>query len=396
EAQGLADGLAMDVARVDPLVARRAAEYLEEQTRILKLQAAEYPLRMSHLRSQSREGKIRRTGQRIRIGMQVFVALVAALIGFGLLVMLHDAFNSKAVIVDPFDAPPDLAARGLTGKMIAGGVLDALTRLQAATQSTSAKRNLSNAWTGDIKVEVPDTGVSIGDIDRMLKMRFGHDIHIDGDLIQTEIGGLALTIRGDGVLPRTFVGGAGDLDKLTTQAAEYVYGLSEPSLFANYLSGAGRNAEAVTFSKAAYATDRKADRPYLLNEWSDALQNIGAAPGQSLPLLQEALKLKPDFWIAYNNIENIDLLLGDEEGAWRLGDAMREAAGGRPGRAPELYYENWDLVTWNLSAWRKATVADSDANAGIGTGDFADAPEIADIDVRLHDPVDAEIRLQTA
>jgi hypothetical protein len=32
------------------------------------------------------------------------------------------------------------------------------------------------------------------------------------------------------------------------------------------------------------------------------------------------------------------MTLGDEEGAWKAGEAMREAAGGRPGKAPEPYY----------------------------------------------------------
>ena len=40
--------------------------------------------------------------------------------------------------------------------------------------------------------------MSIGEISRLLKERFGHDVHIDGDLIETATGGLALTVRGNG------------------------------------------------------------------------------------------------------------------------------------------------------------------------------------------------------
>ena len=409
EAEGVADrasaeafaaAVAADQAKRDSGVARATERFLDRQASLLKAQEDELneqrALRLSHLRSQSREGKIRRVGQRIRVGMQAFTILILSVIGLGILVMLYDAFRSQSVIVEPFDAPPALAARGLSGKVVAGDVLDALTRLQAATRSTSAKRNLSNAWTGDIKVEVPETGVSIGDIDRMLKARFGHDIHIDGDLVQTDTGGLALTVRGDRVLPKTFAGGPGDLDKLTTAAAEYVYGQSEPYLYAYYLMNAGRNAEAVAFSKAAYAGTDAADRPYLLNVWADALGNTGATPQQTVPFYREALKLKPDFWTAYNNLMNTDLMLGDEEGAWRIGETMRRAAGGRPGRAPEYEYQNWDQIIWNLQAWRAETLADAQANGGIGANITAEAPVIADIDVRLHDPADAELQLQTA
>ena len=182
----------------------------------MKAQTAELeeqrPLRLHHLHNQSHESRLRRTGQRIRIGSQVFFGLLATVLGLGLLLMVYDAFNSRSVIVEPFDAPPGLAARGLTGKVIAGDVLDGLIRIRSAVRTNAAERRISNAWSNDIKVEVPETGVSLGDIDRMLKARFGHDIHIEGDLVETPTGGLALTIRGDGVLPMTLQGGPNDLE----------------------------------------------------------------------------------------------------------------------------------------------------------------------------------------
>jgi len=399
DGQGLAAGMALDAARGDPLVARKAAKFLDRQSRLLDVQiehtAAEHPLRMSHLRSQSREGNLRRVAQRIRIGMQVFTALILTAIGLGLGVMMHDAFNSRAVIVQSFDAPPALAARGLTGKVIAGGVLDALTRLQAATRSNTIKRNLSNAWTSDIRVAVPEAGVSIEDVDRLLKARFGHDIHIDGDLVETESGGLALSVRGDGVLPKTFVGGAGDLDKLTTQGAEYIYGQSQPSLYATYLYAQGRYAEAAAFDKATFSTVSGDDRSLILNSWANALTAAGGSAREGLTLYGEAVKIKPDFWVARGNIMNSQLNLADEEDAWRTGEAMRKAAGGRPGRSPETNYQNWDLITWNLLAWRAETIADAEAHAGIGTSTTSNGPAIADIDARLHDPIDAQWRLET-
>ncbi|HEY1928621.1 MAG TPA: tetratricopeptide repeat protein [Caulobacteraceae bacterium] len=384
---------AMDVAHDNSDLAAKAAAYFEEQARLVRIQREhlheQRAVQLSNL-------KLRRFTERLKAATQVFIILVVTILGLGVLVLLYDASRSKAVIVEPFDVPPGLTARGLTGKVVAGGVLDALTQLQTATRSSSAQRHLANAWTGDIKVEVPETGVSVGDIDRMLKARFGRDIHIDGNLVQSDAGGVALTVRGDGVLPRTFEGGPADLDRLTTAAAEYVYGQAEPALYAEYLTHVGRNADALAFSKAAYATASKADRPYLLNAWANALVNTGASPQQSLPLYRAALKLKPDYWAAYNNIMSADLVLGDEEALWRGGVAMLKASTAGRGRAPEIYFENWNLVTWNLQAWRESAIADSEAHSAIGSADFTEAPLIADIDVRLHDPADAELRLQTA
>jgi len=87
-------------------------------------------------------------------------------------------------------------------------------------------------------------------------------------------------------------------------------------------------------------------------------------------------------------------MLGDEEGAWRAGQALRSAAGGRPGAASELAYQNWDWLTWNLQAWRAAIVADARAYGGVGSAQSDIEPNLADIDVRLHDPASAALHLQ--
>jgi tetratricopeptide (TPR) repeat protein len=198
------------------------------------------------------------------------------------------------------------------------------------------------------------------------------------------------------MLPRTFEGAAGDLDRLITQGAEYVYGQSQPGLYGTYLTNAGRNAEAYAFIKSAYATANEAERPYLMNDWGIVLQNLGVSPRAAEPYFREAVRLNPNLWIAYANLMNVDLLAGDEEGAWRLGQIMIKRDGGRPGRAKESDFENLDLVDWNLLVWREANLADEKAHGGLGSQATASAPAIADIDARLHDPADAELQLQTA
>ena len=344
-AEAFAAAVVAIASRQDPQVARDTSAFLTKQSRLLDIQAQhledEHALRLAHLRDQ-------RLGMRLRIGFQVFIALVATVIGFGVAVMLHDAFSSRSVVVEPFDAPPGLAARGLTGKVVAGRILDELNKLQNATRTSATKRDLSNAWAGEVKLAVAETGISLSDMSRLLKARFGHDLHIDGDLVETDAGGLALTVRGDGVPPKTFSGASGELTKLTTAAAEYLYSQSEPTPWAYYLQNTQRNDEAIAFCRATFASAGKADRPYLLNVWGNALQATGGSIEESLGLYRAALKLKPDYWVAYNNIMNSLWILGNEEDAWRAGEDLRSAAGGRPGRAPELLYQNWDTLTWNL------------------------------------------------
>jgi len=339
-ADAFASAVAARLSANDPEVSRETSSYLREQTSLVMVQKRhledEHALRLAHLQVQSQLLRGQRLAQRLRISFQVLTIVVAGVIGYGLVLMLYDAWASHSVVIHPFDAPQSFADRGLTGKVVAAGLLGELNRLQSVTRSPAAKRDLVNAWSNEIRLAVPEAGISIGELSRLLKARFGHDLHIDGDLIEAADGAVALTVRGDGVQAKTFTGPASELPKLSTAAAEYVYSQSEPALYASYLSNSGRDAEAIAFTQSAYAGASPKDRPYILNTWGIGLQNTGAPVSQTLPLFRAALKLKPDFWVAYNNIENALWWQGNEEEAWRFGNEQSRVAGGRPGRSPEV------------------------------------------------------------
>jgi hypothetical protein len=366
-AEAFAAAVAAIASRQDPGVARRTEEFLGDQSHLLKIQAQhledEHALRLAHLRNQVREENVRRLGLRLRVGLQIFVALLASVIGAGLVILLHDAVTSHNVVIEPFDAPPALAAHGVTGKVVASGLLDELNRLQSATLSSAApKRELSNAWSREIKLDVPDTGISLGEISRLLKERFGHDVRINGDLIQTDTGDLALTVRGDRVPAKTFTGTPRELAILSRAAAEYVYAQSEPPRWAAYLVHGGRFEDGIAFCRAAITRADPTDRPYLLLYWATALRMSGGALDTAMTLLRDARTARPDFWITYTEAMTGARALGQEETAWRIGEDLRKAAGGRPGRADDFHYVVWDALTWNLSgiihAYKSAT-ADS-------------------------------------
>ncbi len=385
-----AEYVAMHAARGDAVLAAKAGAYFESQSRLVEMQT-------EHLHEQRRLVvscmRLKRRSEWLRIVAQFFITVSVVIVSGYLVLMLRDAAETRAVIVEPFDTPPAMAADGRSGKVVAGALLDQLIRMQLATQSSQAKRELADSWSNDIKVEVPTTGISIGEIDRLLRRRLGHEIHIGGDLVQGPQGRLELTVRAVGIMPRTFEGAAGDLHALTTQAGEYVYGQTQPALFALYLNGAGRSAETLAFVKGAMLTARADDRPYLLNAWAEALANTGAPPGQVLALELQALALKPDYWTVYANAISDTRNLPDEEGAWRLGEAMRRAAGGRPGAASELSYAVWDLMTGNMLAARDALVADAEAHAGVGTVTGTAAPAIAGWTLLLHDAASTRAQL---
>jgi tetratricopeptide (TPR) repeat protein len=343
--------------------------------------------------------KLRGHRERLKIGTEVFFAIVITAIAIGLLTMVQDAITSRSVIVEPFDAPPALAAGGMSGTAVASGFLDELTRLQAATRSAAAKRKLANDWTGDIKIDIPETGISIDEVGRLLHKRFGHDLHIGGTLVQTQTGDLVLSVRGDGILPKTFTGSVGDLGKLTIQAAEYVYGESQPGLFTTYLYNMDRNDEAIAFAKAHLAQARLADQPYLLNAWGNAVSSKGgiSSMARALPLWKESVRIDSNFWEGYNDITYGLIGIGREEDAVQAGRKMLKLARGRPGNAPEIFYQNYDGLIYNLQAYRAAALADIAQTGGINPlVNGAEMLSIAQTDVQIHDVDAADLRLASA
>jgi tetratricopeptide (TPR) repeat protein len=389
-AEPIVAAVAANVASQSPGVAADTSAMFRKQTEVLELQKKNLEAEYEFFES---EAGPRLLALRLRTSFQLFFALFATVIGVGVAVLIYDAFSSHRVVMEPFDTPPALAAQGFTGKVVASGVLDELSHLQEATRSSFTARSLSGAWSNDIRLDVPEAGISVSDMSRLLRERFGHDVRIDGGLVQTPTGGLALTVRGIGVPAKTFAGPPTELDKLTRNAAEYVYSKSQPARWSYYLVEAGRNAEAIEFCRAAYVGADPAERPGLLSNWGNAIENSGKSNREAIILYRAAIKARPDFWIAYTNLMNALMVDGDEESAWRAGEDMRAVAGGRPGRAPEVQYLNWDYLTWNLRAWLDATVADSE-NGG-GSLLSPPGPAIAEVNARMHDADAAELAIKT-
>jgi tetratricopeptide (TPR) repeat protein len=371
-------------------------EYLEKQGQLVETQQRLVGLQIEHFAEKRRlaSGAARRkqlVGW-LKSANQGLIVLAAAVAVLALSVMLAGAFTSRDVVVNEFQTPTALANRGLTGNVVASGVLDTLQELRAKTRSVSKGLNATSAWTSDVKIQVPETGVSIGEIDRLLHARFGHDVHIDGDLVQSQTGGLALTVRGDGVPAKEFRGTAGDLDKLTRQAAKYVYSCSQPYQYTAFLDAKGQYNEELAFASRAFALARDGD---LRAELTNALGN--AYLGENKPKQAEAeyrfaMSLKSPNWVAWNNLVNVIPLADGEEAGWRESQALLNAYYGSPkNRQHELlrYVAAAAALTLDFPLVRDSTLADAEYNGGAGASTIIDGPTLADNYALMHDPADA-------
>ena len=185
-----------------------------------------------------------RFSDRMKAAIQVMTALVGLAVVAAVGAMAWRAHEDHGLRIEAFSVPPDLAQTGLTGQVVASQLLDQLAELQAKTVTGRPASTYANDWGGDIKVEIPETGVSIGELNRYLREWLGGETRITGEVVRTAAG-LAVTARAGADPGATFQGAETDIDKLTQQAAEAIYAQTQPYRYAVYLASSGRQAEAL-------------------------------------------------------------------------------------------------------------------------------------------------------
>jgi tetratricopeptide (TPR) repeat protein len=266
----IAAALATTLSRPDEAVAPDLKAYLASQAKLVEIQT-------EHLHEQRAvvlaNLKLKRTSERLKVGMQVLIALVAtAIVGF-IGAMVWDAAHDHGLVVEPFSVPPELAQRGLTGQVVAKQVLDRLSDMQAQTYSARPASSYSNNWGDDLKIEIPETGVSLGELGRTLHDWLGHQTRISGEVYRTPAG-LTVTARSGEEPGESFSGPDADYDKLVQQAAEAVYARTQPLRYAVFLG------EQKRFDAARAALGRlTADPDPLERAW--AHMNLGWLTEQS-------------------------------------------------------------------------------------------------------------------
>lgn len=258
-----AAALAAEAAKSNPELAESASAYFVKQSRLVEIQT-------EHLHEQRAVNlqllKLKRFDERLRVSLRLFVILVATVVGIGALLVIRDAIADHGLVVEAFSVPPDMARDGLTGEVVATRFLDKLQAMQTATASDRPADSYQYNWGSDIKVEIPETGLSFGEFRTLLRNRFGHSNRISGEVIRTPTG-IAVTARFGDAPPATLTGTESEFDELAGKAAEAVYRTSQPYRFAQFLSGQNRNAEAFRVIADLATNGAQNERGWAYIEW---------------------------------------------------------------------------------------------------------------------------------
>jgi tetratricopeptide (TPR) repeat protein len=213
----------------------KADAFLDDQRRMLHLQMeemrGEYHYKLSHLR-------LRRFSGWIKAAFEASLGLLALIVVAGLGFMVWSAAHADGFVIESFAVPPDLAARGLNGEVVASKLLDQIRVAQSLLNSVVQEQAVSRNSSNDIKVEIPDTGISLGELYRFLREWLGHETVVGGEIVRTPEG-LAVTVRmadGDGV---SYAGPEAGLGSLIQKAAEHVVEVTAPMRLAGHLTNPG-------------------------------------------------------------------------------------------------------------------------------------------------------------
>ncbi|HET7084788.1 MAG TPA: hypothetical protein VFI23_08465 [Rhizomicrobium sp.] len=255
-----------------------------------------------------------------KLGVLLRIATLCVGLAFagGLGLMVWDAAHSKGLVITPFNVPPSLADRGLTGEVIASQMIDKLT-VMSKTESSRAFQSYANNWGNNIKVEIPETGVSIGELQRFLTEWLGHDTRISGEVYKTDTG-IVVAARAGGEAGAAFVGKESDLDSLVQQAAEHIYEVTQPYRYANYLDRnydpkglRQRIAKAASIYRQLIAGDVRLERAWAWNGLGTIEFRFHGDNGKAAWYYRKALAEKPDMAVGHYALSSRLVLLGQDE-----------------------------------------------------------------------------------
>ncbi|MBC7575921.1 MAG: hypothetical protein H7312_00955, partial [Tardiphaga sp.] len=106
-----------------------------------------------------------RLEHRNKLALIAFRSILAAgalalVLGFGWMVM--NARSDRGLVIEALSVPPDLAQRGLTGQTMAAALADKLAEIDRTARSFRTTQTMTVNWGNDVKIQIPETGVSIG------------------------------------------------------------------------------------------------------------------------------------------------------------------------------------------------------------------------------------------
>jgi tetratricopeptide (TPR) repeat protein len=254
--------------------------------------------------------------ERAGVALKLLTGLAGLVVAVAIGLMAWRASRADGVVIEPFSTPPDMAARGYTGQALAARIQDRLKAMQADTNNVRAAATYANDWGHEVRVEIAQTGVSLSDVDKVLRGWLGHESHVGGDLVRATLpgggAGLSLTIRSE-TAGDEVTGDEADMNGLLQRAAETLYRRTQPYRYGDYLRTHNRPDEA-----RAVFTNLSENGPRPEQAWAFVgLGRMEPDPARRRVLGVEAIRRNGDLAMAWRTLASAAQSQGDYEEAWR-------------------------------------------------------------------------------
>lgn len=227
--------------------------------------------------------------------------------------LVWSAAQADEMVLEPWTAPPGFVAQGQGGEVLAAELGDRIKTMQtqAEAEATGVAKE-AGGQTTELTLEIPQTGVSVGELEKWLRRRLGHQTVVGGAVVQRPAGRIAVTVRpGDGA--DTFEGAEADLPALLDQAARATLKRTDPLRYAGYLIVDRRYDEAETVIRPLTVRGSKAEQANALAN----LVNVQIYQGrwdEALITARKSVALDPNSLPALIYLNTIYFRTGREQG----------------------------------------------------------------------------------
>jgi len=300
----------------------KADAYLDKQAALgdeqIRLAREQVELTRLQVKDMRREDRLRHWSLRVRhisdvlkLSFELALALIFAALVACIGGVVWTAAHDDGLVIEAFKVPSDMAARGLTGDVVASQLLDRLTDLQAQTDSARAPNSYSSDWGKDIKIDIPNTGISIGEAYRYLADWLGHQTHITGEIYRTA-SGITLTTRVSGSGGIALNGSEDKLNNIVGDAAERIYRVTQPYRYAVYELSHGHLAEADSVLQDLALNGSPSEKPWAYALWLYLPLNRDDI-ADALDRAHKAIELAPNLALAQINAAQVEADAGHDE-----------------------------------------------------------------------------------
>lgn len=270
--------------------------------------------------------------ERAGFALKLLTGLVGLAAAVGLGVMAWNAAHDESMVVRPFSAPPSWTARGFGGDVLAGRYSDHIVALQQSAALGFLSVQVLRSNSDEVRVEIPQTGMSLGDIQRTLTAWLGHQKVVSGALSEDGSGQVTLTVRVAGQGTFSLTGRPEEVDAMIRRLAEQSFAAAEPQRAVLAFLNLNRDDDAARVASAHLTSleNGSPDLPLAL-----VFRAMGEPSSQQQgQFVLQAVAADPNLMTAWARLAIAEAQLGREQSAY---DAAARAVATRDADQPRSY-----------------------------------------------------------